>query len=424
MRNKLLAFLREHNMVQPGDTVICAVSGGADSMALLWAMYLLKEKLGIRLEAAHFNHNLRGEESRSDAVFVKDFCHTHQIILHMGEGKVQAGGKGLEAAAREARYAFLQSLPGKIATAHTADDNAETLLMHLVRGTGLKGLGGICPVRGNLIRPMLTVTRQEVLQFLEQQSISYVNDSSNETDDFLRNRIRHHVMPLLQGENPSIGANLSATALRLRQDEEALDALSPLTTDVAALRKLPAAIQTRVLAKLLVDFGVKEPEGEHIDLLRRVVYSENPSAYGEFPGRVTVGRQYGNLVKLEDRPALKIHGLQCPGQTEIPELDMIVLCRKPAENPEGLLVSLGDNPVLRGRREGDSMVLSGGTKTLKKLFIDKKIPAADRNRIPVIADDGGVAAVVGIGPNQSRKDPPNWELLFERVSNQQSAEQR
>lgn len=415
MRNKLLTFIREQNMVQPGDTVICAVSGGADSMALLWAMYLLKEKLGIRLEAAHFNHNLRGEESRSDAVFVKEFCDTHQIILHMGEGKVKAGQKGLEAAAREARYAFLQSLSGKIATAHTADDNAETLIMHLVRGTGLKGLGGICPVRGNLIRPMLSVTRQDVLRFLEEQGISYVTDSSNERDDFLRNRIRHHVMPLLQEENPSIGANLSATALRLRQDEEALDALSPLTTDVAQLREMTPAIQTRVLAKLLVDFGVKEPEGEHIDLLRRIVYSENPSASGEFPGRITIGRQYHCLAKLEKQPSVSTNTLQCPGQTLIPELGMKVICRRPNENVEGMLVHLCGTPIMRSRREGDSITLQGGTKTLKKLFIDKKIPAADRNRIPVIVDDLGVAAVMGIGVDRDHKDAPNWEILFETL---------
>ena len=134
MRNKLLAFARQQEMVEAGDKVICAVSGGADSMALLWAMYLLKEKLGITLEAAHFNHNLRGEESLRDEAFVRDFCKSHEIPCHVGTAAVVSGEKGLEAAAREARYAFLRSLSGIIATAHTADDNAETMLMHLVRG--------------------------------------------------------------------------------------------------------------------------------------------------------------------------------------------------------------------------------------------------------------------------------------------------
>ena len=168
MLNKLTDFIRQQNLISAGDTVVCAISGGADSVALLFALYLLKDKLEIQLEAAHFNHHLRGEESDRDEAFVRAFCDRYDIQLHLGCGHVQPGKKGLEAAARDARYAFLKRLPGKIATAHTADDNAETVLMHLIRGTGLKGLGGIFPVNGNIIRPMLTVTRSEVEAFLEE----------------------------------------------------------------------------------------------------------------------------------------------------------------------------------------------------------------------------------------------------------------
>ena len=415
MRNKLLAFLKEQNMVQPGDTVICAVSGGADSMALLWAMHSLKDKLEISVEAAHFNHHLRGEESDGDEAFVKDFCARHGITCHVGGGSVKAGEKGLEAAARTARYDFLQSFPGKIATAHTADDNAETLLMHLIRGTGLKGLGGIAPRRENLIRPMLTVTRQEVLTFLEAEKIPYVTDSSNETDAFLRNRIRHHVMPLLKKENPSLSENLSASALRLRQDEETLDTLAELTTDVETIKGLPNALQTRVLGKLLVSFGVKEPEAEHMQLLRKVVYSHNPSAFAAFPGDILVGRRYDTLMKLEELPPLGRYPLNCPGETVIAELGCKVICRKPLDRAQGLLVRTEGPLILRSRAEGDAIRLSGGTKTLKKLFIDKKIPARERNRIPVLADDAGVVAVLGIGPDWGRKENPNWEILLEHM---------
>ena len=412
MRNKLLAFLKEQNMVQPGDTVICAVSGGADSMALLWAMHGLREKLAIRVEAAHFNHHLRDEESDRDQNFVVDFCDRHGIVCHIGGGIVTAGEKGLEAAARNARYGFLQSLSGKIATAHTADDNAETLLMHLIRGTGLKGLGGIAPKRENLIRPMLTVSRRDVLAFLEAENIPYVTDSSNDTDAFLRNRIRHHVMPLLKQENPSLSENLSATALRLRQDENVLDAMAEATTDVQSLKNLSAPLQNRALGKLLISFGVKEPEAEHVQLLRKVLYSDNPSAYAAFPGGVAVGRRYDSLVKLEELPPLETCFLKLPGETLIPELGLKVICRKPAEEAEGILLRLGENPMIRSRREGDTIRLPGGTKSLKKLFIDKKIPALERSRIPVLADDAGVAAVWGIGPNCDRKENPNWEILF------------
>ena len=158
MLNSLRTFNRKMGLIKKGDNIVCAVSGGADSMALLWSLYLLKEEWDLDLSAAHFNHHLRGAESDRDEQFVREFCDGYGIPLHVGSADVKPGKKGLEAAAREARYAFLRSLPGKIATAHTADDNAETVLMHLVRGTGLKGLGGIMPKNGNVIRPLLGTT--------------------------------------------------------------------------------------------------------------------------------------------------------------------------------------------------------------------------------------------------------------------------
>ena len=166
MLSKLRTFSRQQNLITPGDSIVCAVSGGADSMALLWALYLLKDEWDLNLSAAHFNHRLRGAESDRDEAFVRDFCAGYGIPLYVGSGEIVPGKKGLEAAARDARYAFLRTLPGKVATAHTADDNAETILMHLVRGTGLKGLGGISPTSGNVIRPMLNVTRADVEGFL------------------------------------------------------------------------------------------------------------------------------------------------------------------------------------------------------------------------------------------------------------------
>ena len=318
MLNKLLCFLRQHQMVQPEDTVICAVSGGADSMALLFAMYLMREKLHIRLEAAHFNHGLRGPESDRDEAFVRQFCDRYEIPLHCERGAVEPGPKGLEAAAREARYRFLESLSGKIATAHTADDNAETVLMHLVRGTGLKGLGGITPVRGKVIRPMLTVTRREVLAFLEEYHVTYVTDSTNEEDDFLRNRLRHRVMPLLQQENPRLSENISAMALQLRQDEQALQILAgEELPPVSQLRQLPDALQSRRIAAFLVRSGVKEPERSHIDQARSLVYSDNPSARAQFPGGVRICRDYDRLRLWQEAEVWQPVALPVPGCVEL-----------------------------------------------------------------------------------------------------------
>lgn len=403
MLNKVTAFIRRYEMLNPGDEVVCAVSGGADSMALLWAMYLLKEKLQIRLSAAHFNHHLRGAESDRDEAFVADFCKGYGIPLRIGSGNVVSGAKGLEAAAREARYAFLQDLPGKIATAHTASDNAETILLHLVRGTGLKGLGGITPIRGKVIRPMLAVTREEVLEFLAEYSIPYVEDSSNNGDDFLRNRLRHSVMPLLREENPSLSQNLSAMALRLRQDEEALaaSAREKHTNRVPELLAMDPAIRSRVLAKILLDAGVKEPEAAHIAALESLLHSTNPSARAEFPGGVTVTRNY-NLLEMNPKDTA-ITPQELTDSVTVAGYRITCASNDSLEQTPGSFAVVPHGKILvRGRVAGDTIRLNAGTKPLKKLFIDKKIPASMRDRIPVIADDRGVLGIAGIGANLDR----------------------
>ncbi|MBQ8797897.1 MAG: tRNA lysidine(34) synthetase TilS [Oscillospiraceae bacterium] len=420
MLNKLLAFIRRYEMVQPGDHVVCALSGGADSVALVYAMKLLAEKLEITVSAAHFNHCLRGAESDADEAFVREFCDLHDIPLAVGSGAVAPGKKGLEAAARNARYAFLKTLPGKIATAHTADDNAETVLMHLVRGTGLKGLGGICPINNNIIRPMLDVTREDVLAFVQEYHLRYVNDSSNATDQFLRNRLRHHVMPLLRQENPRIGENLSAMALRLCADAQYLDTLATenATTDVEKLRKLPEALRLRVLGKLLEDWGVAEPEAEHIALADKLVFSDKPSAKAAFPGGVTVSRCYGKLEKVTEATALTETELPCPGAVDIPQIGLRVICT-PAQTlldtkdcftviPEGKV-------VIRSRQSGDKLRRSGGTKSLKELYIDHKIPAQQRASVPVLTDHLGVLGVYGFGADKDRlaENLPAMEIRFE-----------
>lgn len=406
MLNKLSEFLRRYDMLQPGDRVVCAVSGGADSMALLWAMYLLRQKLGITLCAAHYNHRLRGEESQRDEDFVRQFCQDYGIDFVAEWGSVVAGEKGLEAAAREARYGFLKTLSGKIATAHTADDNAETVLLHLVRGTGLKGLGAIAPVNGKLIRPMLSVTRREVLAFLEEYHIGYITDSSNHTDAFLRNRLRHHVMPLLQQENPRLAENLSAMALRLREDEAALT--QEAEYGVETLRQMDPARRSRALGACLEAWGVREPEMAHIELAESLVFSEKPSASARFPGGVTVCRNYGVLEKVSGTEAFAPVELSCPGEVTLPQLGLRVSCSLQTavrSEKDRFTVSPVGKIVVRPRRSGDRIRLPGGTKTLKKLFIDRKIPAAQRQRIPVLADDRGILAVWGIGPDTDRLGP-------------------
>lgn len=422
MLNKLESFMRRYSMLQPGDRVTCAVSGGADSVALLFAMYLLREKLQITVCAAHFNHKLRGQESDRDEAFVYQLCDRLGVELFLGSGQVVPGKKGLEAAAREARYAYLKSLPGKIATAHTANDNAETVLMHLVRGTGLKGLGAIAPVNGQVIRPMLEVTRQEVLVFLGEYNLSYVTDSSNDSDCFLRNRIRHRVMPLLMGENPRLAQNLSEMALRLRQDEEALAAMAQTDgmPSVKALRKMQPALRSRAIDHFLKQWGVKEPEAEHIALAEKLVFSEKPSAKVNLPGGIVICRRYDVLKSAGKTASLVPKVLPCPGVLELPEAGVRIISTPAQEISRGIncftVVPHGLIAV-RSRQAGDTMRLPGGTKKLKKLYIDSKLPAERRDMIPVLADDVGVLGVFGFGANMDRlaDELPAVQLRFEQI---------
>ena len=400
MLNKLRAFLKEQALLSPGDKVIAAVSGGADSVAMLFALYLLRDELGIILEAAHFNHHLRGAESDRDEAFVTDFCGRYCIPLHLGSGRIVSGKKGLEAAARDARYAFLRSLPGKVATAHTADDNAETVLMRLIRGTGLKGLGAIAPVSGNVIRPMLTVTRDDVEAFLEEYALPHVEDSSNAEDDFLRNRIRHGILPLMRAENPRIGENLSAMALLLRQDEACLQAMIPeeQMPDVSRLKAMEPALRRRTLERFLKAQGVREPEQIHILQAEQLLYHWSPSASMQFPGGVTIGRQYDRLVRLECAPELPETRLSVPGEICIGGKRFVSeYATDLEERPDSVLVCPVGVLIVRSRRSGDTMRLPGGTRRLKKMYIDRKIPASQRAAVPVLADDRGVLAVFGIG---------------------------
>ncbi len=425
MLTKLLQQLHRYEMIAPGDRVVCAVSGGADSVALLWGFYLLREKLGIELAAAHFNHGLRGAESDRDEEFVRGFCDRFEIPLFVGRGEVKAGRKGLEAAAREKRYAFFSTLDGKIATAHTADDNAETVLMHLIRGTGLDGLGGIMPVSGNVIRPLLGVTREEIMAFLEEYHISHIEDSSNAGDAFLRNRLRHHVMPLLKQENPRFSENLSEMAASLRQDAAALNALDTGSADVSRLKELPPALRSRALARFLKESGVAEPERGHIRMAEALVFSERPSAWAVLPGGVIVAREYDRLVCRKDSSPIEATVIR-PGQTvELPEQGLrirYIPAQELCNTKEVFTVNTQGPILLRSRQSGDTIRLNIGTQSLKKLFVDRKIPAAIRKSIPVFSDEQGVLGVGSIGANVDRVATglPAMQIRLEIIEKQES----
>jgi len=253
---------------------------------------------------------------------------------------------------------------------------------------------------------MLGITRRQIMDFLKEYGIPHVEDSSNAGDDFLRNRIRHHVMPLLAAENPRLAENLSATAQRLREDAQQLrqDARYEALPDVQTLRQRSPSIRSRMLEQFLTENGVKEPSAEHIALAEALVFSDNPSARGVFPGGVIITRQYDRLAADQNTVPLETVHLPESGTLELPGFR--VTCA-----PATALLNTTDtftvNPagglLLRSRQSGDAISLSGGSRSLKKLFIDRKIPAAMRQRIPVICDERGILGIYGIGADIRRK---------------------
>ena len=277
-----------------GARVLCAVSGGADSVCLL---HLLKTE-GAEVYAAHYDHQLRGEESRRDAAFVRGLCADWAVPLLEGSGDVTAWAEekrlSLETAARELRYAFLEDCADRIgadfiATAHTASDNAETLLLHLCRGSGARGLGGIPRQRDRILRPILHVTRAEVEAYLREHDLPHVEDSSNALDAAARNRIRHHAIPAMKSVNPSFEDAALRTARLLRADEaylssRAREELERIRTgdalSIPALLALPEALQLRVLQQM----AGPGAELVHLDALLALCSSANASAELSLPG--------------------------------------------------------------------------------------------------------------------------------------------
>lgn len=419
----MVEFADKHNMFPIDGLILAAVSGGADSICLLTALLELSEKRGFLVAAAHFNHRLRGSESDRDAQFVAGFCRERNVRLYNGGGNVleYAAGRriGIEEAAREMRYAFFcktaKNIDAKrIATAHTADDNAETFLLNLVRGTGLRGLGGIPPVRENIIRPMLTITKSDVLFFLSQRSIAYVEDSSNTLDIYARNLIRHRVIPVLREINPRFAETVTSAAALVRDDEAYINGEAERFINdyfkngalcVSSLLMLPRPVSSRVIRLA----SGKCLSNVHVSAVLNMCRSDAVSGETAIPSG-SVFREYDRLVFTE-KPVPSSFApseLLIGGSVVIPELGLTVssmptICKEKINKSLNTFLFKYDNIcgkiVIRPRQTGDKIELFGrsGTKTLKKLFIEERIPFRKRHLIPVIADSKGVLAVYGIG---------------------------
>ena len=420
MEHTVLAALRGRGVTQ-GTRITAAVSGGADSVALLTVLYRLRSALGFDLTAAHFNHGLRGAEAARDEAFVAEYCRSLGVPLSAGRGdaakRAESTGESIEQAARALRYAFFDSLDTDIvATAHTADDNAETLLLHLLRGTGPRGLCGIPAVRGRYLRPLLDISRAQIEAYLSENGISHVEDTTNAADDCTRNRIRHHVMPQLMRENPQFLSAVSRTAVLQTEEEAFLSSLAQMAADncrtqdaydCRKLRALPQVLLRRVLLGALRDLPLENPAACYVEALQALVFSTDPSAEISLPGGHTAGREY-DLLRFDagEKRSFAPVQLPIPGSVRIPELGLTATC-KVTDCSKNCNTStykfcvaydmIAQSLILRPRRTGDALQLPGGTKTLKKLMIDRKIPAWKRELLPVVEQSGRVAAAYMLG---------------------------
>lgn len=417
---KYTEFFRRY-AVDPADGILCAVSGGKDSMFLLDTMQKFAAETKTQIACAHFNHCLRGAESGRDAAFVQAFCEERGIPFLLGSGDVAAAaarrGTGIEETARDLRYAFLEEAADAlscrwIATAHNADDNAETMLLHLTRGSGLHGLCGIPPVRGRILRPMLTIAREEIEAYLRTNGIPNVEDSSNAQDFCSRNRLRHHVMPVLRELNPRFVRAAGRTAELLQEDEAFLQDLAEAFLkeqpergiSAAALAALPRPVSARVLQTLCGG----TLSAVHMEMLRALCVSDDPYAAADVPGmRVRREREY--LVFHPPEMGILSSGTLIPGTvTRLPEVGLELHCSVVECCPEihktfNILFFQCDaicgNITVTSRAEGDTIRLAGRncTKRLKKLFSEAKLTLEQRDCVPVFRDACGVIGVGGFG---------------------------
>ena len=449
------ALCREHDLLPRNGHVLCAVSGGADSVCLLHWLNGLREEYGFTLTAAHYNHRLRGAQSRRDEEFVRSFvsrcCPGVELVTGWGEvaARAEQDGTGIEETARNMRYAFLQETARQvgadvIATAHNAEDNAETLLLHLMRGSGLRGLTGIPPRRDNIVRPFLTTRRSGIEAYLRVYGLPHVEDSSNADERFARNRVRHQLLPLLEQMQPQFVAHAGKTARLLAQDEEYLtrqarqelggveELPNGLRIRAAAIADAPAALAPRMV-RLLLD-GLNEDGGkctaEHLLAVAALCRSDAPSAQVSLPGGLVARRVYDRLELVWEESAREWEEttLTLPGETVLPWGTITVLPGvydgQGQSSFEYYLSrpAVGDKLTIRPRRTGDRLARPGRTeRMLKKILIDEKIPRYMRTALPVLTCGGRVAGVAGLGPDRAfvpQKGEACWHIVCRPNSSQ------
>lgn len=432
---QLQQIITEHSLIQKGDQLLVGVSGGPDSIALLHGLHQLQKIGQWSLFVIHVNHGLRGEESDQDALFVRDFCQQRKIPCYIRKVDVAAivaqQGGNKQAIARQKRYEQFRLLAEelhihKIMLAHHADDQAETILLHLLRGTGVSGLAGMRLKRRWkekwLIRPLLGVTREEIEQYCREQQLNPRHDSSNDMPIYTRNRVRHELLPQLETFNPNIRISLCQLAEIVQDEEEVWEeqvesALKDcllsetperFTISTDRFRRLSVALQRR-LVKLILNYlvknGTSEITSETVEQVRRVMHHPHPSVQIDLPHGLRLYRQYEQGIFTYQKASLSAGTfsptlLHIPGITHLSstagQIEAILTTQRWTEmnRPCADDWMVFDADVLhfplraRSRHSGDRMRCFGmnGSKAIKRLLMEAKIPVKEREAYPLIID--------------------------------------
>lgn len=435
-------------MLRRGDRVLIAVSGGPDSLALLAALAELAPQYEVTLHAAHLNHQLRGDEALRDQHAAEAMARQHGVSCVVGHVEL-VPGPNLEARARAARYAFLNQTAvardcTKIATGHTLDDQAETVLMRLLRGSGWDGLRGIHPVLNDrIIRPLICCGRAQVLAFLRARALSFTEDSSNLDRRFLRNRIRHEVLPALEAINPSVRRALTLTASIASDESEVLEqsVRSVLATrasadgglPITALDDVPLALRPRLVRAWLRDQrGTLDGiAATHVLAIVSLAVGTRPNSRWRLPGGAEVVREYGTLFFRVAEHSVAAE----PSYVLVPGLsirlasgwqlraDSAPIARR-WDRPDDLWSALADAEALvhpltvRTRRSGDRVrpLGLGGHRKLQDIFVDRKVPSRLRATCPVVEVAGRILWVPGVVRSDAALVSPRTRVMLRLVA--------
>ena len=422
-------FCREKDMLPPaGGVMLCAVSGGRDSMALLSFLEQLAAEKGFILHAAHYNHMLRPTADR-DEDFVRLWCADRHIPLACGTCDVRAWareqGASLEDAARTLRYRFLEETADRvgaqrIATAHHVQDNAETVLLHLLRGTGLRGLGGIAPVRGRVVRPFLETDRRDIDAYVEENNIPYVEDESNADITFARNRLRIEVMPLLEKLAPGSTARIAGAAAILREEEnhlaqESAGLLPPAEEDkislpVNTLMSRDLAIRRRLVRSMAQQLGVGLTAAQ-----TDAVLALGSGGFLDLPDGLQAYCQAHRLTlrRLSPPPEpLELHaGKQLWGGHTV-RVAVTAEGLPPEGNSAALSADKITGPLTIAAWDGTGrLAVENGSRSIKRLFADQGIPADQREEHPALYCDGKPVAVLGVAVDWAFRSQPGEKTI-------------